>query len=191
MAKFRSRLGVLLLLVGGLPVLGIWIYWKWEGRLESSQDTRILKAAERYGVPPELVKAVVWRESHFNVLARGGAGELGLMQLREDAAREWADTERLDAFDHEHCLDPMTNLLAGTYYLGKLLLRFRNADDPRAYALAAYNAGRSNALKWNTGAAATNSSVFLEQIGFPSTRAYVVTVLERTARYQRDFPKQR
>lgn len=156
----------------------------WRSRWEHRYDNQIAAAARRYGIDPALVKAVVWRESRFKPLARGRAGELGLMQLREEAAREWAEAEGLDNFEHEHCLDPKTNTLAGAYYLKKLLVRFGHTDDPRPYALAAYNAGRGNALKWDEGAAETNSAAFMEQIGFPSTRSYVEAVLHRAERYR-------
>ena len=103
------------------------------------------------------------------------------------AAREWADAEHLPGFEHEHCFDPGTNTLAGTWYLGKLLRRYAQTDDPLPYALADYNAGRGNVLKWNQGAAATNSAAFIEQIGFPGTRDYVRSVMRRYARYQPVF----
>ena len=172
-----------LLLAGG------WLgYWWWEGRLERSQDVPIRAAAQRYGVDPALVKAVVWRESRFNPRVRGRAQEIGLMQIQEIAAQEWADAEHLQSFEHEHCFDPGTNTLAGTWYLRKLLRRYTQTDDPVPYALADYNAGRGNVLKWNTGAAATNSSAFIDQIGFPGTRAYVKAVIRRSRRYQGLWP---
>jgi soluble lytic murein transglycosylase len=178
----RLLLVVLLLLMSGGAV-----YWWWTLRLERSQDVPIRAAAQRYGVEPALVKAIVWRESHFRPKARGGAGEIGLMQLREDAAREWADAEHIEGFAHEQCLDPATNTLAGTYYLKKLLQRYTQTDDPLPYALADYNAGRSNVLKWSRGEAATNGAVFIEQIGFPGTRNYVKSVLRRYERYRPTF----
>ena len=39
-------------------------------RRESSQDRHILTAAEKYGVDPARIKAVVWRESWFDSLSR-------------------------------------------------------------------------------------------------------------------------
>jgi len=42
-------------------------------------------------------------------------------------------------------------------------------------------------LKWNQGAAATNSAAFIEQIGFPGTRDYVRSVLRRYAYYRPVF----
>jgi len=145
---------------------------------------QIQAAAARYRVDPLLIKAVVWRESGFNPDVRGRAGELGLMQIQEVAAQEWADAERYSSFQHEHCLDPATNTLAATFYLGKLLKRYAQTDDPVPYALADYNAGRGNLLKWNSGAAATNSAVFIEQIGFPQTKSYVKSVMRRRALYR-------
>jgi soluble lytic murein transglycosylase len=156
----------------------------WEGRLDSSQNGPIRAAAQRYGLEPALVKAVVWRESKFNPAARGRAQEIGLMQLQEIPAQEWADAEHIDGFVHEHCLDPTTNTLAGTWYLKKLLRRYSQTGNPLPYALADYNAGRANVLKWTTGAASTNSAIFIEQIGFPSTRQYVRSVLRRYSFYK-------
>ena len=162
-------------------------YWYWRADKERRQDSVIRVAAGRYGVDPALIKAIVWRESRFDPSARGRADEIGLMQIREDAAREWADAEHIDGFEHEQCFNPATNALAGTWYLKKLLKRYTQTDDPVPYALADYNAGRGNVLKWNGGAAATNSAAFVEQIGFPGTREYVQSVIERCARYRVSF----
>lgn len=181
----KRRIRIIVLLVGLLVVAWFRIWWL--GRLERSQDVPIRAAAKRYGVDPALVKAIVWRESRFNPRARGNAQEIGLMQIREDAAREWADSEHIRDFDHEHCVDPYTNTLAGTWYLNKLLHRYNRTDDPVPFALADYNAGRGNVLKWNTNSAATNSAAFREQIGFPGTKAYVLAVEERCRRYRVKF----
>jgi soluble lytic murein transglycosylase len=175
-------LGFLLLLAGGAGV-----YWWWAGWLEGSQDGPIRAAARRYGVPPALVKAVVWRESRFRSRARGRAQEIGLMQLRETAAQQWADAEGIAGFEHEHCLDSRTNTLAGAWYLSKLLRRYAMTDDPLPYALADYNAGRGNVLKWNHAGGATNSAAFIGQIGFPTTKAYVKAVIARYQAYRISF----
>jgi soluble lytic murein transglycosylase len=179
-----ARLRLILVLLLLLAAVGYW--WR-QGRIERSQDGPIREAAVRYEVEPALIKAVVWRESRFDPRVRGRAQEVGLMQIREEAAREWAEAERIENFDHEQCLDAGTNTLAGTWYLKKLLKRYVLTDDPVVYALADYNAGRGNVLKWDHGPAATNSAAFIEQIGFPGTKAYVKSVMRRYAHYRPIF----
>jgi soluble lytic murein transglycosylase len=169
----------------------IFAVWQWsEWRLDHSQDVPIRAAARRYGLEPALVKAVVWQESRFHPEARGRAGEIGLMQLMENTAQEWADSEKIANFSHEHCFDPATNTLAGTYYLNKVLKRYRTTDNPLPYALADFNAGRANVLRWNQGEAATNSAAFMEAITFPGTRKYVISVMRRFDYYRPIFLKE-
>ncbi len=179
MKRRRAILFFVLFLVTGTAFFA----WREEGRQRRFYP--LMKAAgERYGVDPLLIKAIVWRESRFNPDVRGRAGELGLMQIQETAAQEWADTEHIGTFEHEHCLDPGTNVLAATFYLSKLLKRYPQTDNPIPYALADYNAGRANALKWKSGNAATNSAAFIAQIGFPGTRSYVRAVMRRYRLYR-------
>ncbi len=183
--KQVSQAVALLLFFGLVAAVGFWL-WDWE--LEHSQDKPILAAAQRYGVDPALVKAVVWRESHFNPRVRGRAGEVGLMQLLDPAAQEWAEAEHVYPLPESHLFAPTTNTLAGTWYLAKLLRRYALTDDPVPFALADYNAGRGNVLKWARGMASTNSAAFVAHIGFPSTRRYVKQILERRRRYVGEFP---
>ncbi len=167
--------------------LDVSAFFFWCYRQEHRFDAPIRRAAARYGVSPALVKAVVWRESNFDPTAVGKAGEIGLMQLMDDAAHEWAGATRLTEFAHEHVFDPGTNTLAGSYYLAKLLRRYAATDNPLPYALSDYNAGRGNVLKWMAGPARTNSAAFVAQIGFPSTREYVAAITERYAKYRAEF----
>src|SRR5687767_10381014 len=69
---------------------------------ENSHDHHIRAAALRYGVDPTLIKAVIWRESRFDPKAHGKANEIGLMQIREAAAEEWAKAEGIPFFSHQH-----------------------------------------------------------------------------------------
>jgi len=167
--------------VGVVGIVGYLWFVKTQGR---EFDSQIRVAAKRYSVDPLLVKAVIWQETRFHPDRRGRAGEIGLMQLQEAAALDWAEAEHVQNFSHEHCFNPGTNVLAGTYYLSKLLKRYARTDNPIPFALADYNAGRGHLLKWNGGAAATNSVVFIGQIGFPNTKIYVKSVMRRYALYK-------
>lgn len=179
---------ILLLLAVAVGGSGTWYYLHWR---DHRTDKLIRAAALRYRIDPALVKAVVWQESRFNHTVRGSHGELGLMQVTEPAANEWAEAERVRTFLFEHLLSPATNIYAGTYYLSKLLRRYPHTDNPDAYALADYNAGRANVLRWVKGEGVTNSVAFLAQMDFPGTRRYVQNILARRVRYLPDFASQR
>jgi soluble lytic murein transglycosylase len=176
--------------LAALVLLDLGVLLLWSYRRDHRFDDLFQSAALAYGLPPALVKAVAWQESRFNPDARGGAGELGLMQVTEDAALEWATAARVPKFSRLQLLDPRTNTLAGAYYLAKVMRRYTNADNALPYALADYNAGRGNVLRWiNTDrSAATNSAAFVAAVGFPSTRAYIQAVTERYAHYRGRFP---
>ncbi len=172
------------ILLATVLVVDVLLVVVWQHRLEHRFDDLIRAAARRYGVDPSLVKAVVWRESRFDPEARGTVGELGLMQVTEDAALEWVTSEKIQGFHKDHLLDPRTNTLAGTYYLGKMVRRYAQTDNPLPFALADYNAGRGNVLRWMTGSAKTNGQAFTQAIGFPSTQAYVGSVTLRFRKYR-------
>lgn len=157
----------------------------WFTKRENRFDSAVIAASRRYQIDPALVKAVVWRESRFDPAAEGKAGELGLMQIRELAASEWAEAENIDGFQHDQLRDPTLNTLAGSWYLAKLLRRYSDTDNPIPYALADYNAGRTHVLRWNHGTGATNSNRFLDQISFPGTRDYVEQVMKRHQHYRK------
>jgi hypothetical protein len=96
----------------------------------------IREAALKYGVDPDLVRAVIRTESNFNPLAKSRAGAKGLMQLMPRLAKELGIS---DPFD------PRENVLGGTRYLSKLLDRH---DGDVSLALASFNAGPRNVRKY-------------------------------------------
>ena len=179
----KRRWVVLLALLFCLDVMVFW--WWWNDRRESRFDQQIHQVASKYGMDPALIKAVVWRESRFNPTALGSAGEIGLMQLREIAAREWAEVNGVRGFEIKHLLNPHTNLLAGTWYLRKWRDRSPYPDDPLPFALAAYNAGPTKAREWAR--EVNGSRAFIEKIGYLSTKQYVKVVRQRRMEFQKSF----
>lgn len=169
--------------LGGL----LWGWERWRLWRDHRYDALILAAGRQYGVEPALIKAVAWQESRFNPRAHGRRGELGLMQIRPGAASDWARAEGRLGPAQAELLDPALNTQVGAWYLARLLRRYQQTDNPLAYALADYNAGRSNVLRWLQGPAATNSAAFLSRMDFPGTRAYVRSVLKRYQYYRPQF----
>ncbi|MEC7882387.1 MAG: lytic transglycosylase domain-containing protein [Verrucomicrobiota bacterium] len=168
-----------------LAIIDICAYLWWAGNKKERQYDKIIQnAAMEFKVEFALIKAVIWQESRFNEKAVGKAGEIGLMQLMELAAFEWADKKAIEDFEHSHVFDPNTNILAGTYYLKTRIARYKHTDNPLPFALADYNAGRANVLRWATGSARTNSVNFIKKIDFPSTRKYINQVSKRRKQYR-------
>ncbi|MXY69067.1 MAG: lytic transglycosylase domain-containing protein [Acidobacteriia bacterium] len=109
------------------------------------------------GLPPGLVRAVVWAESDFQQGAISPKGAIGLMQLMPETAAELGVNPR----------DSEQNLQGGTTYLRQMLDRFEGDPEQLLKALAAYNAG--------LGQVARHGGI----PPFPETAAYVRRVVRR------------
>jgi peptidoglycan lytic transglycosylase len=190
---FKLILCLLLALGAGFGYLAvksgdpIYTFYEWMSPARFKQyDGLIRLVALEHRLDPMLVKAVVWRESRFDPNKNGSAGERGLMQVSEKAAREWARENKIDNFHIEKLFDPKTNLEAGTWYLRRAFEHWETQSDPLPFALAEYNAGASRAQRWSggNGAAAIAPGTFLKRIDFPGTRKYVDSIIARYAFYQ-------
>ncbi len=169
-------MGFLAVLASGLALVGaLRAGYGWLRR--AAAEPHVRAAAERHGVDPGLVRAVIWRESRFRPRSRGAAGERGLMQVTKAAAWEWAAAEGVADFRFEMMDDPGLNVQAGAWYLARGLDYWADRDDPAAFALAEYNAGRTRVLRWAEGA--ESAADLIEAITYPGTRRYVRQVLRR------------
>ena len=163
------------------------------GRYDS-QDELILASGKRYGVPPELIKAVIWRESRFHPEKTGNHGERGLMQITEAAAQDWAKAEKIETFAPTDLYDPKVNIEAGSWYLGRALQHWKAKEDAVPFALAEYNAGRTRVHRWvkDSGRGEVAEADDLQAaMDFPGTKSYIATIVDRYNFYKRndDLPK--
>ncbi len=194
--RFIIKLLICLLLAGGAgtaylamrsgDVLYTAFEWVSPARFQQ-HDALIREVAANNGVDPMLVKAVIWRESRFDARKFGSAGERGLMQVSEGAAREWAKENKVENFQVEELFDPQVNVQAGTWYLARALGHWRQQTDPIPFALAEYNAGASRAQRWAGGsnAGVIPPQTFRESIDFPGTRRYVDLIMARHEFYKK------
>ena len=116
--------------------------------LDMEQQDVVREIAAEYGVPFELVLAVMQVESNFDVTAIGNGNCYGIMQIHQ--INHPALEKQLGITDWLSLSD---NTRAGCYMLGKLLDKYQ--DETRA--LMAYNMGEGAAKKaWNAGACSTS-----------------------------------
>jgi soluble lytic murein transglycosylase len=141
-------------------------------------DRLIVRVAREAQLDPRLLSAVIWVESKFDAGAVGGVGEIGLMQITETVGKEWAEAHAINDFSLHDLFSPETNIRVGSWYLAKAIKDWSTRPDPLPYALAQYNAGRSNALRWSR-QDGNETRVFLEQITYPTTRKYIENILKR------------
>ena len=185
---FIRLFALLLLLAAGW--VG-YLYWQDHQPRESVYDPLIAGIAHNDGIDPFLVRALIWRESRFNPLTHGDADEHGLMQVTPDVGQMWAKANKIENFKDDDLYDPETNIRAGTWYLNRALKKWSQTDDPVTFALAEYNAGRSNALKWVDPLAPTSATAFLDRITFPSTKKYVEVIQSKRDQYRKVFSNNR
>ena len=140
-------------------------------------------AAGRAAVDPFLVAAVVREESSFYPAARSRVGARGLMQLMPDTGRAVAQARQIPFPDPDVLDQPVTNLELGSTFFAGLLREF---GDPRL-AAAAYNAGPTRVREWWAGRRSDDLEVWVDQIPYNETRAFVKRVMLSYEEYRRIY----
>ena len=127
-------------------------------------DALIAQAAEKYGVPVNLLHSIAQTESEYNQDVRSEAGAIGMMQLMPDTAAGLGVDPN----------DLAGNIEGGAKYMRELLDTF---DGDLEKAVAAYNAG-PNAVKKHGGIPP-----------YAQTQDYVRKVLGGLEGYDVDVPR--
>jgi len=155
----------------------------WETVYPFAWRSDVTAAAQRAGIEPYLVAAVVREESSYYPRAVSRAGARGLMQLMPATARPMAEHRGLAFAGGELLDDPRANLDMGTAFLGGLMREF---SDPRL-AVAAYNAGPARVRGWWQARRTSDVEAWVEQIPFDETRQYVKRVMLSWEEYRRVY----
>lgn len=167
-------------LLGALVASGAFDQALQELTLPLRHEDVIRQQSDEKGVDAALIAAVIYSESKFRDQT-SSAGARGLMQITPEAADTIARNSNATSFELEDLGDPEINIRYGTFLLAEFLERY---DGDVAAALAAYNAGPGNADEWG------GSSLTVEAIPFPETRAYVEEVLEKRDEYRQEYPSE-
>lgn len=166
-------------------------------RIRAQRYTAQVKTlADRYGLDPALVMAVIHTESFFNPLAVSRAGAIGLMQViprfaGRDAYRYQYEKDWV--IRPEYLYNPGINIELGTTYLHLLQTRHfsavRSETKRRYLTICAYNWGptavRNKIVRKNPVDAMSDRELFalLRKKTPAETRDYLVKVTERTKMY--------
>ncbi len=106
------------------------------GSTEYNLKDIFAEAAEKYGIPQELLEAIGYHESRFQTGVTSSAGAMGIMQLMPGTAQ---------AMGVQDAYDPYDNIMGAAKLLGYLSDLY---DGDLKLTLAAYSAGTGNVAKY-------------------------------------------
>ena len=174
---------------------------------ESAQryQNQVIEEANRRGLPPSLVYAIMETESHFNPRARSHIPAFGLMQLVPSSggldAYHYVYGEKL-VLGPEYYFNPDQNVELGTAYLDLLLTRYlravENEESRTLCAIAAYNTGAGNVARSFSGGTSVRGAAplinalepeavyehLIANLPYEETRNYLKKVTKARERYR-------
>lgn len=182
-----ERIGRLLV----IPFLLLAAYLIWRGFISEAIERRLYPlyytdvveaSADEFGLPPELVYAVILTESSFDADAVSSAGAKGLMQLTDDT-NEWVAWRLGEESEPSRIFEPGLNIRRGCYLLSYLYERFGGWNE----ALAAYNAGVGRVDGWlNDILYSTDQrTLIVDKLPIEETRNYIIKVLNSAEKYKK------
>lgn len=123
------------------------------------------------------IYALIKAESLFNPRAVSSAGAVGYMQLMPATAKGIARSLGMKRFDLK---DPCTSIRFGAHYLAWLDRMFKGNF---VSAVAAYNAGAGNVIKWRK-TLSSDDDYFTEFLPFEETRYYILRTRKFLTQYE-------
>lgn len=141
----------------------------------------INRSAEKNGLDPGWILAMIRQESMFVADAKSPAGALGVMQIMPDTGRRIALQLGEHFPDPSLLLSPENNIRFGTWYLSKSLKELQNNP---ILASAAYNAGARMVRRWLPEEGSISADIWVETIPFFETRNYIEKIFTHKAVYR-------
>jgi soluble lytic murein transglycosylase len=142
----------------------------------------VLDAAREYELPPGLIFSVMRQESLFEPFAASSAAASGLMQIMPATGAEIQGQLGWPAgYTQRDLARPFVSVRFGAYYLARQLKAF---DGAVHVALAAYNGGPGNALRWRE-RGGDGADEFLAAVNYGETRRYITAITVNQEQYER------
>lgn len=180
----RLSFWLVLLFLGGV----IFLYWFLNSDylqrkiypLEYKEE--IMEFSKEYDLDPHMIMSIIWVESKFKPEATSNKGARGLMQIIPRTGQWIAEQVGDNDYDEEKLYDPETNIRFGCWYFGYLLKVFDKDTD---LALASYNGGMGNVMKWLKDSRYSDDGKQLKDIPFKETKDYLERVEDAYERYRK------
>ena len=137
--------------------------------------------AREQDLDPLLLAALVRQESLFEPMAESYVGARGLGQVMPATGKGIANSLGMEDFVLDDLYRPSISIQFGAFYLGAQMNHF---DDQVLVALAAYNGGPGNTLRWIE-AGGQDLDLFVEVITAAQSRLYLQRVYEQYLIYER------
>ena len=138
---------------------------------------------DKTNIDPYLILSIIKTESGFNEKAVSGKNAKGLMQIKDETAKDVAkDNQNTTSFNYDlHDVD--TNIKLGILYFDSLIKKY---NGNYYLAICAYNAGMGNVDKWlNENIVSNNlSNAKDNNIPFKETKKYLVKVVKTYKMYK-------
>ncbi|MGN1418372.1 MAG: lytic transglycosylase domain-containing protein [Acutalibacteraceae bacterium] len=135
---------------------------------------------EEYNLEKSFVYAVIKCESNFDSEAVSNVDAKGLMQIMPETF-SWLKTKTGENLEEKMLFDPETSIKYGCLLYEILIKEFGDKET----AVAAYHAGLGNVSKWLKDKKYSSDGVHLDDIPFPSTKAYVQNVIKAENIYKK------
>jgi soluble lytic murein transglycosylase-like protein/TolA-binding protein len=146
----------------------------------------LLREANRRGLDPRLLLAIMKQESGFRPRAKSIAAARGLLQLTIDTALKYAARAGFNNIREDDLYRPEVNIAIAAEYIAELKGLF--PDLPEA-AVASYNGGEDNAARWLKRSGHRDPAIFAAEVGFTETKGYVFKVISNYRVYQQLYTK--
>ena len=137
--------------------------------------------AQKRGLDPLLLAALIRQESLFEPVAESYAGARGLGQVMPATGEGIARTLGMEGFVLDDLYRPYVSVEFGAFYLDVQMDRF---GDQILIALAGYNGGPGNTLRWLE-LGGEDLDLFVEVITATQSRLYLQRVYEQYLTYER------
>ncbi len=134
----------------------------------------IVKYAQRNGVDPRLMLAIMRQESRFAVDAKSASAARGLMQFISSAATRTGTNLGIENLDQRELYSPSMSIFLGARYLADLGMQFPQQAEA---VVASYNGGPDNVKRWVARSRSGNADRFVPEIQFGQTKDYVQKVM--------------